>query len=171
MPVGQVLADKYKLEQDPVEQGNIPAYDEELFIPPPTPTPSAPGLRDAPPGERWIEVDLTNQYLIAWQGDVPVLETYVSTGRPEFATPPGTYYILVKKPSEHMEGVLGGEYYNVPNVPDTMYFTNVGHAIHGTYWHNNFGAVMSHGCVNVPTGTSKLLYDWTPMGARVEIHY
>lgn len=168
MPVGEALVEKYKLDTAPVNQGDIPSYSEDLFIPPPTPE---PGLRPAPDGERWIEVDLTSQYLIAWQGDVPVLETYVSTGRPEFATPPGTYYIIVKKPVEHMEGVLGGEYYNVPDVPDTMYFTNVGHAIHGTYWHNNFGAVMSHGCVNVPMGTSNILYDWTPMGARVVIHY
>lgn len=173
MPVGELLADKYKLDQEPVAQGDLPTYSEELFVPPPTPTPEPePGIRPAPSnGERWIEIDLTRQYLIAWQGDVAVLETYVSTGRPGFDTPPGTYYILVKKPVEHMEGVLGGEYYNVPDVPDTMYFTDVGHAIHGAYWHNNFGAVMSHGCVNVPLGTSKMLYDWTPMGARVVIHF
>ena len=52
-----------------------------------------------------------------------------------------------------------------------MYFTDRGHAIHGAYWHNNFGAVMSHGCVNVPLGTSTWLYEWAPTGTRVEIHY
>jgi len=174
MPVGQILADKYKLEQDPVEQGDIPTYSEDLFVPPPTPTPepSTSGVANAPAdGERWIEINLSSQYMIAWQGDVPVMETYVSTGRPGFDTPPGTYYILVKMPYDDMEGVLGGEYYNVPEVPDVMYFTNVGHAIHGTYWHNNFGSVMSHGCVNVPLGTSGWLYEWTPVGARVEIHW
>ena len=49
-----------------------------------------------------------------------------------------------------MEGVIGGEYYNVPDVPCVMYFTNGGHALHGTYWHSNFGTPMSHGCVNLP---------------------
>jgi lipoprotein-anchoring transpeptidase ErfK/SrfK len=68
-----------------------------------------------------------------------------------------------------MAGVLGGEYYNVPQVPDVMYFTNRGHAIHGTYWHNNFGNPMSHGCVNVPLGTSTWLYNWTPVGTPVLI--
>lgn len=173
VPVGELLANKYKLSQEPVAQGDIPTYSEDLFIPPPPPP--APGVNDgvAPPanGERWIEINLSTQYLIAWQGDVSVLETYVSTGRPGFDTPAGTFYINTKVPSDDMEGVLGGEYYNVPAVPDVMYFTDVGHAIHGTYWHNNFGAVMSHGCVNVPLGTSTWLYEWAPVGTRVVIHY
>ena len=80
-------------------------------------------------------------------------------------------YINAKYPSQTMSGVLGGEYYNVPDVPDVMYFTDRGHAIHGAYWHNNFGSVMSHGCVNVPLGTSTWLYEWAPPGTRVEIHY
>ena len=46
-----------------------------------------------------------------------------------------------------------------------------GDALHGTYWHNNFGHVMSHGCVNLPMDVAEWLYAWTPMGARVEIHY
>lgn len=169
MPVGQMLADKYKLDQKKTPQGDLPAYSEDLFVPPPTPTPDVP----VPPadGERWIEVNLSSQYMIAWQGNVAVMETYVSTGKPGFDTPPGTFFINSKIPAQNMEGVLGGEYYNVPEVPDVMYFTDRGHAIHGTYWHNNFGAMMSHGCVNVPMGTSNWLYNWTPMGARVEIHW
>lgn len=169
MPVGELLVDKYNLSTAPVDQGNIPTYSEDLFVPPPTPTPDIPEL--PADGERWIEINLSSQYLIAWQGNVPFLETYISSGRPEFATPTGTFYINSKVPSEDMEGVLGGEYYNVPEVPDTMYFTNVGHAIHGTYWHNNFGTPMSHGCINVPLGTSTQLYNWAPIGTRVEIHY
>ena len=70
-----------------------------------------------------------------------------------------------------MEGVIGGEYYNVPDVPWVQYFTNYGHALHGTYWHNNFGAVMSHGCVNLPMDFAEWLYGWTSIGTRVEIHY
>jgi hypothetical protein len=164
MPAGEVLAQRYRIDMTPQGQGNLPIYSEALFVPPPEPV--------APPdGERVIEINLSTQYLIAWQGDVSVGETYVSTGRPGFDTPPGTYYIQSKLESQTMEGVLGGEYYNVPDVPWVMYFTGRGHAIHGAYWHNNFGAVMSHGCVNLPVGFSEWLYNWTPNGARVEIHW
>jgi len=169
VPVGEVLAKKYQLDQAPVNQGDVPAYSEDLFVPPPPPTPDAPV---APAnGERVIEIDLGSQYLIAWQGDVAVIETYISSGRAGFETPAGTFHINTKIKSDDMEGVLGGEYYNVPAVPDVMYFTNVGHAIHGTYWHNNFGSPMSHGCINVPEGTATWLYDWASVGTRVVIHY
>ena len=70
-----------------------------------------------------------------------------------------------------MTGVLGGEYYNVPNVPWVMYFTNVGHAIHGAYWHNAFGTRRSHGCINLPVPFSEQLYRITPIGTRLRIHY
>lgn len=70
-----------------------------------------------------------------------------------------------------MEGTISAEYYNVPNVPDVMYFTPYGHAIHGTYWHSNFGTPMSHGCVNVPLGYASWLYDHTPYGATVEVRW
>jgi lipoprotein-anchoring transpeptidase ErfK/SrfK len=52
-----------------------------------------------------------------------------------------------------------------------MYFTDVGHAIHGAYWHNNFGTPMSHGCINVPVDLAAYLYDVSPVGTRVEIHW
>lgn len=173
VPVGQLLADRYRLPQAPTEQGDLPVYDEALFIPPPPPTPEeyAASRGADPNAERWIEINLTTQYLIAWQGDVAILETYISSGRDHFATPPGTFFINSKLPVQDMEGVIGGEYYNVPQVPDVMYFTDRGHAIHGTYWHNSFGTPMSHGCINVPLDYSKFLYDWTPLGARVEIHF
>jgi lipoprotein-anchoring transpeptidase ErfK/SrfK len=167
MPVGEVLAQQYRVDMTPQGQGNLPVYSEDLFIPPPEPVqPVAP-----PDGERVIEINLSSQYLIAWQGGVSVGETYVSTGRPGFDTPPGTYYVNSKMESQTMEGVLGGEYYNVPDVPWVMYFTGAGHALHGAYWHNNFGAVMSHGCVNMPVGFAEWLYYWASVGTRVEIHW
>ncbi len=173
VPVGTELAERYGLDTSPVPQGNVPTYSEELFTPPPTPTPATSGRTQPQPdptAEKWIEVDLSTQYMIAWQGNVRVQESYVSTGKPGFETPAGTYQILVKKPVEDMEGVIGGEYYNVPEVPDVLYFTNVGHAFHGTYWHSNFGTPMSHGCVNLPTDVADWLYSWAPIGTRVEIH-
>jgi hypothetical protein len=165
VPLGGVLAQQFQISTAPVAQGNIPTYSEELFVAP------KKGPKKGNGGERWIEVNLTTQYLIAWEGDVSIYETYVSTGRAGFDTPPGTYHILVKLESQTMEGVLGGEYYNVPDVPWVQYFTNYGHAIHGTYWHNNFGYVMSHGCVNLPMDFAAWLYTWTSIGTRVEIHF
>jgi lipoprotein-anchoring transpeptidase ErfK/SrfK len=50
-----------------------------------------------------------------------------------------------------------------------MYFTNEGHALHGTYWHNNFGTPMSHGCVNLPMDVAEWMYDWAPEGTAVTI--
>jgi lipoprotein-anchoring transpeptidase ErfK/SrfK len=169
VPVGSVLADRYGLDTSPVYQGDIPTYSEDLFIPPPDPVPDVAHLD--PNAERWIEINLSSQYMIAWQGDVPVIESYVSTGKYGFETPPGTFYVNSKIDSQDMEGVIGGEYYNVPGVPYVMYFTNLGHAIHGTYWHSNFGAPMSHGCVNLPMDVAAFVYDWAPYGARVEIHW
>jgi lipoprotein-anchoring transpeptidase ErfK/SrfK len=164
VPLGPVLAQQFQISTAPVAQGNIPTYSEELFV-----APKAPKAKQGN-GERWIEVDLSSQYLIAWEGTVSIYETYVSTGRQGFETPPGSYRILVKLEKQTMEGVLGGEYYNVPDVPWVQYFTNYGHAIHGAYWHNNFGYVMSHGCVNLPMGFAEWLYTWTSIGTRVEIH-
>jgi hypothetical protein len=174
MPVGRMLAEKYGLDQAPIAQGDIPTYSEELFIPPPEPTAEPePELAGYEPdgGEVWLDVNLSSQYMIVYQGDAPIMETYVSTGREGFSTPPGSYRINTKIEVQDMEGVLGGEYYNVPSVPWVMYFTDRGHAIHGAYWHDNFGAVMSHGCVNLPVDFAEYLYNITPIGARVEVHW
>lgn len=165
VPLGAILAQQYQISTAPIAQGNLPAYSEDLFVEPKKEPKKGSG------GERWIEVNLTTQYFIAWEGDVSVYETYTSTGRPGFDTPAGTYYINAKLESQTMEGVLGGEYYNVPDVPWVQYFTNRGHAIHGAYWHNNFGTVMSHGCVNLPVEFAAWLYTWTSIGTRVEIHF
>jgi len=174
VPVGQVLADKYGLDQRPVAQGDLPSYDEALFIPPPEPEPAVGGIAGGyvpGGGELWIDINLSTQYMVVYQGSNVVMETYISSGRPGFDTPTGTFHINLKNGTQDMEGVIGGEYYNVESVPSVMYFTDRGHAIHGAYWHNNFGAVMSHGCINVPVDLAAYLYEITPTGARVEIHW
>jgi uncharacterized protein YgiM (DUF1202 family) len=122
-------------------------------------------------GTLWMDVDLGDQYMRVYRGNSVIAQTYVSTGRPGFTTPTGNFYINHKLRSQTMSGVLGGEYYYVPNVPWVMYFTNVGHAIHGAYWHNNFGQVMSHGCINLPVGFAEWLYSVTPYGSLVRIHW
>jgi hypothetical protein len=125
----------------------------------------------APSGERWVEVNLSSQYMRVWQGSTLISGTYVSTGRPGFATPTGTYRTWLKYVRQDMSGCIQGECYFVPAVPWVQYFTYQGHAIHGAYWHNNFGSVMSHGCVNLPVPFSEWLYYWLPMNARVVIHH
>jgi lipoprotein-anchoring transpeptidase ErfK/SrfK len=160
VPLGPVLTKKYAVSTDPAPQGDLPIYSEDLFV-----APKGKG------GERWIEVSLSGQYLWGWEGDTVVLETYVSTGREGFETPEGTFYINSKLESQTMAGVIGGEEYNVPDVPWVMYFTDGGHALHGTYWHSNFGTPMSHGCVNLPMDVAAWMYEWAPVGTRVEIHW
>jgi lipoprotein-anchoring transpeptidase ErfK/SrfK len=129
---------------------------------------AAPVTGSAKP-RKAIVVSISHQLLWAYKGDQVVLSSYVSTGRAGFDTPVGSFAVLSKLPSQTMAGVIGGEYYNVPDVPDVMYFTNEGHALHGTYWHNNFGTPMSHGCVNLPMDVAAWLYDWAPVGTPVQI--
>jgi hypothetical protein len=123
------------------------------------------------PPEHWVEVDLSMQYLWAWEGNKVVNQTYVSTGKAGFETPTGTFYVNSKYLYDTMAGTIGGETYYVPDVPWTMYFTNVGHALHGAYWHNDFGTPRSHGCINLPLWFAEWLYYWLPYGGRVYIHY
>ena len=167
VPVGELMVERLGLAAAPAPQGELPAYSEELFVPPPTATVS--GVPADPNAEKWVKISITLQYLWAYQGDQVLWQGYVSTGLAKFATPTGSFRIINKIPVQDMEGVIGGEYYNVPEVPDVMYFTDVGHALHGTYWHNNFGTPMSHGCVNLPMDVADWMYQWAPMGMRVEI--
>ena len=64
---------------------------------------------------------------------------------------------------------MRGPGYNLPNVPWTMYFRG-GYAIHGVYWHTNFGTPMSHGCINMKKSDARWLYRWAPRGTKVRIH-
>jgi hypothetical protein len=166
VPIGKMMVERMRLDTTPSAQGDLPVYSEELFTPPMTTVSGAPA---DPNGEKWVQINITLQYLWAYQGDQVLWQGYISTGTAKFATPPGSYSVLSKLPSQTMEGVLGGEYYNVPDVPDVMYFTDRGHALHGTYWHNNFGTPMSHGCVNLPMDVADWMYQWAPVGMRVEI--
>lgn len=120
-------------------------------------------------GKKTIVVSLSQQMLWAYKGNTVVMSSAVSTGKAGFETPMGKYSVLTKLPSQTMAGVIGGEYYNLPDVPSVMYFTNQGHALHGTYWHSNFGVPMSHGCVNLPLDVAAWLYEWAPVGTRVLI--
>ncbi len=116
--------------------------------------------------ERWIEIDLSDQKLYAWEGDQKFLETPISSGLPWWPTPTGEFRIWIKLRATKMEGGSGKYYYYLPNVPYVMYFENEsipgwrGFGLHGTYWHNDFGTPRSHGCVNLPTEKAKEIYYW-----------
>ncbi len=170
LAIGELVAARYGIDTTPIGQGELPNYSEELFVPPPVPEPSlATPVQVDPNAERWIEVSISQQYLWARQGDVTLWEGFISTGKPTFETPTGTFFINSKLPVQDMAGVIGGESYDVPEVPNVMYFTDRGHAIHGTYWHNNFGVPMSHGCINLPMDAAAWMYEWAGVGTRVSI--
>ena len=108
-------------------------------------------------GPKWVDVNLTTQTMVAYEGQTPVYSSRVSSGV-YHPTVMGTYRIYAKYTSTKMTGGTPGiDYYNIPNVPYTMYFYS-GYALHGAYWHNNFGNPMSHGCVNLPVDVSKWMF-------------
>ena len=115
-----------------------------------------------------IYVDLTKQMLYAYEGDKLVYSFLVSTGR-WAPTPTGTFSIANKFRFTKMSGgsVALHTYYYLPNVPFVMFFGNSqipasrGFSLHGTYWHNNFGHPMSHGCVNMKTSEAEIIYNWS----------
>ncbi len=112
-------------------------------------------------GKRFL-VDLSEQRLYAYEGDTMVRTTLISSGIARYPTVTGTFYIYARYVSTRMVGPG----YNLPNVPYTMYFYK-GYGLHGTYWHNNFGTPMSHGCVNMPTPEAEWAFNWSTYGTPV----
>lgn len=119
-----------------------------------------------PGGEgRWIDVDLSDQVTYAYEGNEIVRSFIVSTGTWMHPTITGQYYIYVK----YVYADMAGPGYYLPNVPYVMYFYD-GYGLHGTYWHNNFGTPMSHGCINLTIPDSEWLFYWADIGTLVNIH-
>ncbi len=150
---------------------------------------------DVPNDQKWLDVSIGNQTLIAYEKGVPVLTTNISSGikplvPPEHdeistETPLGDFHIVIKSPTRHMgqtslsavpgQGSLAG-------VPWVSFFDEKGYSIHGTYWHANFGVRMSHGCINMRNEDAKWIYRWANpkifestkqvdgWGTRISIH-
>ncbi len=114
---------------------------------------------------RWIDVDLSDQMVYAYVGENIVNSFLVSTGLPLTPTVIGQFHIWGKYRYANMVGPG----YNLPNVPFTMYFYK-GYGLHGTYWHDNFGYPMSHGCVNMRTSEAEWIYDFASVGTLVNVH-
>lgn len=113
---------------------------------------------------RWIEIDLSEQRVTAYVGASPVKSFIVSTGTSRTPTVTGEYNVYLMYRYKDMSGPG----YNLKDVPNTLYFYQ-GYAIHGTYWHDNFGTPMSHGCVNMTIEDSAWIYDFAVLGTTVYV--
>jgi hypothetical protein len=117
--------------------------------------------------ERWIDVDLAQQALVAYEGAKPVFATIVSTGKgppgTEFATHAGTFRIWVKVFTTKMDNLDKDEvdrHYAIEDVPWVQFFDKA-IALHGAFWHRDFGRVHSHGCVNLAPLDARWLFAFT----------
>lgn len=118
---------------------------------------------------KYIEVDISDQKLYAYKAGRKVKEFYVSTGVYKYPTPIGDFSVRTKSGSVRMKHSYGPNHpdnYDIAGVPNTMYF-NPPFALHGAYWHHNFGHRMSHGCINLPLAEAAWLYGWSEIGDKV----
>lgn len=123
---------------------------------------------------RWVGVSTYEQNLVAYEGERPVMATLVSTGdmdEERWVTDPGTWKVELFWEVGPMEGAAGSDdFYALDQVPYHMYF-NWREALHGVYWHDNFGYYWSHGCVNLTVSDAKWLWDnWIRMNTRVYVY-
>ena len=142
----------YLIGQDQwVEQNNVSRADLD---PPPA---------EVGPGEKWIEVDLFEQTIAAYQGERMIYATLISGGRTATGTPPGLYRLWYKTREGKMSNpdVEDGDptYYYIEDVPWTMYF-HEGYSIHAAFWHDAFAFQRSHGCVNLSPRDAEWLFNW-----------
>ena len=127
--------------------------------------------------DKKIVVDLGKQSLTAYEREKPVFMARISSGvrlsDGGFATPKGYYRTTSKRPCRHMVSPPSeyGSGFDLPGVPWVSYFTSEGIALHGAYWHNNFGVPSSHGCVNMTPQAAKWVYRWTDPNVPPENYY
>ncbi len=139
------------------------------------------GAREAPPdvaeGEPWIDLDLTQQSLVAYDGQNPRYVTLISSGRrrspsPEidYLTPRGTFRVRAKHLTATMDSDEPGEPpYSLEDVPYVMYFRGA-YAFHSAFWHDHFGRPRSHGCINMAPVDAKWLFEWADPQLPVSWH-
>ncbi|MBE9114649.1 L,D-transpeptidase [Lusitaniella coriacea LEGE 07157] len=116
--------------------------------------------------QRWIEINLSTQRLIAWEGGQSVYAVIISTGKPATPTRPGIFAIQDKQPSAR----LRGSNFDVPDVPFILYYDG-GSAIHGAYWVNRFGQPVSHGSIYMAVNHARWLYNWAYVGVPAIVHH
>jgi hypothetical protein len=182
-PLGRSVAQSLGVSTARVQRQDLPLADELLFWTAPNPNPLADPYT---PGAKWMDVSVWEQRLTAYQGPTPISTSLVSTGLDPNLTETGMFHVRLKYPVQDMQGftsatgevlAIGDEdapadavRYAVADVPHILYFNMQGEALHGTYWHSNFGEPMSHGCVNLPLDFAAWLYGWAPLGTGVRVH-
>jgi len=116
-------------------------------------------------GEKWLDVNITKQTLVAYEGERPVYATLVSTGEDGLAeggraTKKGIFRVHTKYVATTMDSTAVGEEFELRDVPYVQYFEE-GFALHGAYWHDSFGTPKSHGCINLTPEDARRLFYWT----------
>jgi lipoprotein-anchoring transpeptidase ErfK/SrfK len=121
---------------------------------------------------RNIVVNLSEQRTYLFENGQVVDSFLISSGIGQFSSHTGSFRITAKLTSQNMgnRDLTKAPNYFTENVPDVMYY-NGDEALHGAYWHNNFGTVMSHGCINMPLDKADMVFDWAPMGTEVTVTY
>ncbi|HEY3237567.1 MAG TPA: L,D-transpeptidase, partial [Polyangiaceae bacterium] len=126
-------------------------------------------------GTKWIDVSIIAQTMVLWEGDRPVYATLISTGRDglgepgkTLSTPRGVYRILQKHITTTMDSEVADKEFELRDVPWVMYFKG-GYALHGTYWHDDFGRGRSHGCINLSPVDARYTFMWS--SPEVPLHW
>jgi hypothetical protein len=116
---------------------------------------------EAGPGERWIDIDLDAQVLVAYEGTTPVYATLIASGAGKNATPTGVHRMWIKFAEKEMTGGMSDtDAYSVATVPWTQFYAK-DLALHTSYWHDRFGKPRSHGCINLAPRDARFLYFWS----------
>jgi hypothetical protein len=121
---------------------------------------------------RWIQVDLYEQTLAAYEDNRLVYATLIASGLPEWPTRPGLFHVYARLYADRMRGAYrsdGSDYYYLEAVPWVMYYDGQ-RALHGEYWHDGLGFRRSHGCVNLAPLDARWLYEWSEMGTPVWVY-
>lgn len=174
IPKERVCANSESCKQnltEKIENNSLGIFEGRTVVPPKIDlaseinSKSVLGVR-TPDENKHIYVDLEAQKLYAYEGVNEFMQTYIASGR-WGKTPVGNFNIWSKFRATRMSGGSGADYYDLPNVPYTMYFYG-DFGLHGAYWHNNFGHTMSHGCVNMRIVDAKKLFEWAdgPSGGQ-----
>ena len=116
-----------------------------------------------------IVVDLTKQELTCFEDETPVFSTRTATGFGVHHTPRGEFEVVRKSHTSYMIGGVGSDHYDLPGVSFPTYFTPSGIAVHGTYWHNDYGRPRSHGCVNMTPENAKWIFRWSMPPASIRL--
>ena len=108
--------------------------------------------------------------MTCFEGETPVFAARTATGFGSNRTPRGEYEVLRKSHTSYMIGGVGNDHYDLPGVSFPTYFTRSAIAVHGTYWHNDYGRPRSHGCVNVLNDAAQFVFRWSNPAVPYDQH-